>query len=80
MKKGINPIWYLSYLFQIITRRKIHGPQNRGLEIQGPLNRSEFGCWGPHYFISPKKQGVLKNHPQFSNTALFQFGDFTYSG
>ena len=30
----------------------------------------------PHFFISPKKQGVLKNHPQFSITALILFGDF----
>ena len=30
----------------------------------------------PHFFISPKKQGVLKNHPQFSNTALILSADF----
>ena len=33
----------------------------------------------PHFFISPKKQGVLKNHPQFSNTALILSADFIYS-
>ena len=63
MKKGINPILYLSYLFQIITRRKIHGP----------LNRSEFlKVLGPPLFHYTQKTNQFIHYYGWKTNCLIQ--------